>query len=631
MLPKRIEETLLRLEDLVRAGQFAELETDEFELKSVPATGGAWDKVYESINAFLNTRSGAVILGVRETGQGEARKYEFTGWRSEVEAKLKPEQLRTQFIDSDGHTLDLTESIHPLVIRPFLHGQIAILPIGELSDREKYVFFRGCAYRRLGTGDHAINDHQLAVQLEVRRKSRQARELDVVPGTSVSDLDLQAFNDYLTQLNQGFFVENLKNSLEQARPSLERRSFLKDGQATVLGLLVCGDQSTGRLGLRAQVHCYVNVDQELARDRQILKGTVPRLMEETLRYVRRNIHIGLSPQGGGTQSPQYPEELLREMINNALAHRDYELTKQVFVSIRPGRDLQIRNPGLIPKALRIESPPGEPVAIRRLIPSAQTPNPELANVLSHWNRWEGRSTGMSSLVNLCLKNEIDLPTYQLRLDEVELRLPTGKLLDARLELWLASFDRYIAGHLGGGRLEEAQRRVLAYLIKSQWANDQGLFTVLLTSDNNHTRELTVLRDAGLVHEHVCTNPLYPVYVVAPELVCTNYRSQLAQLLQERFGRLPGALHQRVLEIVYRRQQYSFERGTSAKQASFELWPEQRGEPDDIRGFDRFYRKVRSVFSWLTKVGILLRDAEGSGNRCVLNPSPAEGQQLLPFE
>ncbi|MFM7163352.1 MAG: helix-turn-helix domain-containing protein, partial [Planctomycetaceae bacterium] len=272
MLPKRLEETLTRLEELVRIGRFEEVETDEFEIKSVPATGGQWTKIYESINAFLNTRGGFVILGIKESGQGAQRRYELTGWRPEMEGKLKPAAIAAEFRDLDGDPLDLSDSIRALSVRPFLTAQIAILQVAELPDQDKYALLQDRAFQRLATGDHEISESQLARQREFCQQARRARELEVVPGTSLEDIDLEAFNLYLQQVNARSRVENLKTSLVDAQASLEKRRFLRDGQATVLGLLVCGVQAENRLGLRAQVHCFVDVPNEVASENLPVPG-----------------------------------------------------------------------------------------------------------------------------------------------------------------------------------------------------------------------------------------------------------------------------------------------------------------------------------------------------------------------
>ena len=71
---KPIDQILIKLADLIQQGRFVELETEWLELKPVPVDGGEWKEPHKSVNAFLNTRGGILILGVKEEGTGPARR-----------------------------------------------------------------------------------------------------------------------------------------------------------------------------------------------------------------------------------------------------------------------------------------------------------------------------------------------------------------------------------------------------------------------------------------------------------------------------------------------------------------------------------------------------------------------------
>ena len=111
---------------------------------------------------------------------------------------------------------------------------------------------------------------------------------------------------------------------------------------------------------------------------------------------------------GGTSKPEYPEQLLRETINNALAHRDYSIDKYININIKPNEHIEIRNPGAFKKMLLIEEFSSE-IPVRKIIPDSKPRNPKLADVLKVFDKWEGKWKGMSNLVNDTLDNKIDLP------------------------------------------------------------------------------------------------------------------------------------------------------------------------------------------------------------------------------
>ena len=71
--------TLRRIEQCVAHGTYEAVDADWLELKPVPPSGGAWDKIRESICAFLNARGGTVLLGIKDE-QKPQRHFTFTGY-----------------------------------------------------------------------------------------------------------------------------------------------------------------------------------------------------------------------------------------------------------------------------------------------------------------------------------------------------------------------------------------------------------------------------------------------------------------------------------------------------------------------------------------------------------------------
>jgi ATP-dependent DNA helicase RecG len=333
-------------------------------------------------------------------------------------------------------------------------------------------------------------------------------------------------------------------------------------------------------------------------------------MESSLGYLLRNIQVGVSVQEGGMNQPQYPNALLRETVNNALAHRDYQLNRQVILAIRPGKHIEICNPGTFRKRLLIEEP-DEPIPLRRILPEAKPRNPKLADVLRVYRKWEGRGIGMATLVNLCLQNHIDLPYYRLRSEEVCLYLCTGRLLDEHMKRLFQSFDGYIEQRLFGNPLTKEQQLVLSYLIKSEWSNEKLGYTILLTPDNNHFTALQELERSKLVLKHTKSTTNYPIYIADRVLMNRGYLTDLREMFGPGFDALES-LPKQVMSIVYRYNNYSRARVVSAKQASYSLWYEGGGASGDIEEFDSFYRKVRYAFNKLQERGYVKKKEQTRG-------------------
>jgi predicted HTH transcriptional regulator len=152
---------------------------------------------------------------------------------------------------------------------------------------------------------------------------------------------------------------------------------------------------------------------------------------------------------------------LRETINNALAHRDYSINKQVVISITPGKQIEISNPGRFRDQLLLNHPPvdSNQIPILRVVPETKPRNPKLADVLRVYRKWEGRGIGMSTLVNLSLENKLNLPYFKFKSDEVTLVLQAGLLIDSRMNELFDSRDAYIAKSLALWKSFHLKRRL----------------------------------------------------------------------------------------------------------------------------------------------------------------------------
>src|SRR5665213_3183363 len=594
------DDILEKLADLVVSQKFVEMETEGIEIKPVPAQGNEWRAVHESVNAFLNTRGGILILGIKE--EQNPRRYVVTGWKEHAENNLK--EFADKFTDRAGNPLKLTSAFPLKQIRemPRGLGRVCIVYVDPLPADQRYVFLGGQAYKRHLSSDLKLTVAEIDAQEDFKEQAKSARELQPVPGLGLTGLDLSKLNAFIFQLNQPVQIETIKPDLDQAKSFLARRCFLKDDVVTVLGALVCAAHPNDWLEFRCHVHAYVdlparredtNTVDPVVQDKQDFVDNVLQLMEASYGYLLRNIQVGVSARGAGTSQPQYPNALLRETVNNALAHRDYAKNRQVIVTVTPGRHIAIQNPGTFSPQLLCEAP-DDAIPIFRIIPEAKPRNPKLADVLRVFRKWEGRGIGMATLVNLCLQNVTDVPYYRLLTEEVRLHVCAGRLLNVRMERHFDTFDGHIAAKLAGNELTTEQKLVLSYLIKSEWLNRKLMHTILLTPDNNHFEALNDLEAAGLIYKHSHGKVHYPIYVADRVLVQLDHIPELRRLFGPTFDGLKP-FQKQVLGIVYRFNKYSRTRAVSAKAASYSIWYEE-GEPGGVEQFDTHYRRVRKAFN-----------------------------------
>jgi len=591
-----VDKILLQVQEYIEKGTFKELETDKIELKDL-STGDDWKELYKSVCAFLNTNGGIVIIGINENDSKTT--YSFKGFNANNESKLK--ELPKQFTSDSGQVMDLTEYVRPdlFEIQDFMHGRVCILYIEKLPEDKKYVMFNGVAYERKLTGDHKISKTEVERQKELRADLELARELKVVENTSLDNLNVDKLNDYIQRLNQGMKVETLKADIPSAASFLERKKFIVNTKPTLLGMLVCADDLYDFVQGRCQVDGFVESPIDIAGNKKVFKDNIIPLLENSIGFVFTNISTGISSAKGGTTTFEYPERLIRETVNNALAHRDYSVNKFVNITVDPGKHIEIRNPGKFrnEQVLRIEGN----IPVRRIIPIPKAQNPRLADVLKSFDRWEGKGWGMSSLTNLALENQIDIAYYILYAEQdIGLFITKGQVLDDEAEWWLRSFGGYIFRRTNGRELTNKQQTVLSYFYKSERLNKIERYTIALTSDNNHFSVISQLEEWGLIFKHQQSPELYPVYLVDRTLTKFDFIDELRGIYGGAYDVL-GIDYKDVLNVIYHFNEYGRNiKDINAAQVGDFLYFRKNQKIFDVKEYNDYKRKVRNIINNLTR-------------------------------
>lgn len=604
---KQIDQILSIINNSIQDNSFVEIETEKIEIKSLASTGGDWKELYKSACAFLNTEGGMVIIGIQEKNKS----YEIKGYEERGENQLK--LLGTRFTNQNRDKLDLEEYFH-YQIKELRGKRVCVVFIDKLPEELKFVFYDNVAYKRILTGDHKkenkIDAKTIALQNERREEIVNAIELTRVETATINDLNVDKLNDYINLLNKEIKVEVLKSNIENAQPFLARKGFIQNDKPTLLGMLVCGDTIYDFLGGKCQVDAYVDSEILIAQNKKVIKDNIISLMESSISFVYRNIQVGVSHEKGGSQVPEYPEKLIRETINNALAHRNYRINKFCNVIIQPNKHIEIRNPGTFrnEQLLTLENP-----NIRRIIPVAKARNPKLADVLKVHDRWEGRGIGMASLTNFCLENQIDVPYFILRFEDISLYIQKGKVLDDFAENWLNSFEGYILKKNNGRELTQEEKIVLAYFYKSELLNEEDKYTVLLTPDNNHSAAINKLKKANLVYSHAQEQTkdyfINAIYLVDRELMKTDFYTELRAFFGGEFDNLSTA-YKDVLNVIYQYNTYTMNQIVSASSIGTNLYLKNNKRVVNLTKYESFKRAIRKIFNNLeSKKFIRRKDGE----------------------
>lgn len=220
---------------------------------------------------------------------------------------------------------------------------------------------------------------------------------------------------------------------ELPRLLFSRGYLWKDVQAdvfrpTVAGALLLAHKPSAALGQsRVQMDAYAGADQsDDPIDSVFIDAPLPHAVEQVVAFIRRNTAHPLVVKGMKRQNIEaYPAEALRELIVNALAHRDYsdpgaKVSVEVFLDC-----LRVSSPGL---------PPGGQSVARVASGEARSRarNPLVVQGLSWLELMDERGSGIRRMIRLLEQHGNPAPHFRADHDclVVEFTVPE---LDATLK------------------------------------------------------------------------------------------------------------------------------------------------------------------------------------------------------
>lgn len=305
------------------------------EVKS--GAGGCPD-VADTLCAFANMPDGGtLIVGLDETsgfapvGLTELATIE-QGIASQARTAVTP-PVRCDFetvVFGGSDLLICRVAGLPLPDRPARHGSRAFL--------------------RQGDGDYAMSEQELAQLRYLQAQAVQRRHPDneSVVGTSSADLDEDLTRAYLSAAR----ASSARHASVSDSEILRRTSVLRpDNSVTLGGLYALGkypQQWRPTLGITAAVQLPPGSGSR-TRDLVHLDGPLPELLDRAMEWVRRNTshRMGYDDRGHGVDSSEVPMRAVRELIANALVHRDLSATtdsKRVEIRLKDDM-LVITSPG----------------------------------------------------------------------------------------------------------------------------------------------------------------------------------------------------------------------------------------------------------------------------------------------
>lgn len=319
------------MKDIIRMGESSVIEFKTEEVHN--------DSIAKEVAAFSNFMGGKLLVGVGDDGSiigTTNRKVEeriVQICRNNIAPSVLP---RTEFMDIDGK-------------------EILVVEIPKGSNRPYKVKTTGNFYIRAGSSSVEPTNEEL-VRLFQNGKMIHY-ETKPVHGACVNDLNRGYLNRYMREFRQ--IDEFPDEAYPQVLDNLNLVARVNgDYVPNIAGIVLFGNNPKQFLPQSiCQAACFKGIDESTdIVELKEFSGAMTEVMEGLLRFVERNSRTDVAFENGIKRNDleQYPAPIVRELIANAIAHRDYSIwgafNRLMIFSDR----LEMRSPGTLPNTITVE-------------------------------------------------------------------------------------------------------------------------------------------------------------------------------------------------------------------------------------------------------------------------------------
>lgn len=343
-----------RLAEIIRELRVFGDDTTLVECKT--AAGGLPENIGETLCAFANMpQAGAIILGV-----SERKGFAVTGVDNPAEMQKAIASVNRS-------------SVEPAPQLEFFHHMIdgkhvVVVEVTPLIPTEKPARFKNKAYLRQADGDYQMNSNDLKMmELSALTASQQTHfDFQIVHGTDISVLDgevLRAFIESVRQSRTRLSRIDDDSQLLQIANVTDNQGNLRFGGLYGLGYLPQSVEPA--LGATAAVRLARGDGKGRHKNLKEIEGPLPEMLAEIMYWIRQNTDTvsRYTESGHLVDEPEFPPSAIREVLANALVHRD------LGPSVEVGKKVEIR---ITEKMLVVVSPGG-----LRGLSASQLEGPEL--------------------------------------------------------------------------------------------------------------------------------------------------------------------------------------------------------------------------------------------------------------
>lgn len=374
-------------------------ENNYIELKS--AKEGC-PKLYDTFSSFSNQQGGGIILFGIDQGDN-----------CNICGVYDADDLQKKIMEQ---SLQMEPPIRPLCTTALIKDRVVVsAEIQEIDNFQKPCFYKGAgrlkgSYIRVADGDRLMTEYEVYSYEAFKKKIHD--ELREVDRANMEDIFTGAFGSYL--INMKAKKPNL-SKLSNER-ICELQGFATNNKPTLAGTVLFSEYPqayfpqlcvTAVVVPGTQISSIGSVGERFI-DNVRIDGTITQILNEALNFVRRNMKnktIIDAETGKRRDKSEYPVIAIREIILNALIHRDYSIhTDSTPITIIMYKDrIEIENPGGLYGRMTLDQ-------LGKV--SADTRNPFIANAMEIMDETENRYSGIPTIINAMKEAGLPKPVFE---------------------------------------------------------------------------------------------------------------------------------------------------------------------------------------------------------------------------
>ena len=333
-------------------------------------------EIMKTICALSNTKGGTIFVGVDDSGKKIGVK------------------IGKNTIENLSNTI--RRDITPTPEIEIKH-EGKILRIDVKEHKFKPTFYKGVAYKRVG------NTNQKMTPTEIRTAFMNPTPFE----DRVSDKTYEFVDEYTLEefIKRAYELKRIPTK-EQKKNILEKLDLVENGKLKNSALLFFGKDPSIVYPICAIKFAAVSSEQfdtENILELQEISGPVQKMIEKTVELIEKHLPKKYEIKGIiREEKPILDISVARELVTNAVIHRDYDFPSYVYVLITPNK-LEISNPGPL-IGLKIED-------LYRVHRSVLR-NPKLANLAYLSGLVEKWGQGTLKVVRTVAKNIGTVPEFK---------------------------------------------------------------------------------------------------------------------------------------------------------------------------------------------------------------------------